>query len=326
MRNCAHLVRFKKAVFDYICSMNLLREICSVLDAASVEYSTKEIGGMDVIFTDRPAGGRQDGKSSAAIIPVSITAADTESARHQAEALRTTVTSVVQLTGLYPLTVAEDRWCLQHEMMRKRLLAHMQIFVQIYARNCEIRKIDKATAAEFLAQNHSYGDAKCRYRYGLYLKRHTGHNAAKTDAETGADITPEQHASRILPGTLVAVATISNARKWIKGDKTIRSYEWTRYASLPGVRLSGGMGRLLKAFIKDVAPDDIMTYADLEWSEGKVYEALGFELEEVKAPVMFSIDKNTWQRNAVKSDTETADAYFLNFGSNKYRLKLTDYQ
>ena len=54
--------------------------------------------------------------------------------------------------------------------------------------------------------------------------------------------------------------------------------------------------------------------------------ALGFELEEVKAPVMFSIDKNTWQRNAVKSDTETADAYFLNFGSNKYRLKLTDYQ
>ena len=344
MRNCAHLVRFKKAVFDYICSMNLLREICSVLDAASVEYSTKEIGGMDVIFTDRPAGGRQDGKSSAAIIPVSITAADTESARHQAEALRTTVTSVVQLTGLYPQTVAEDRWRLQHEMMRARLLAHVQIFSQIYARNCEIKKIDKQTAARFLDENHSYGDAKCRYRYGLYLKRHTGHNAAKTDAKTGADITPEQHASRILPGTLVAVATFSNARKWIKGDKTIRSYEWTRYASLPGVRLSGGMGKLLKAFIEEVNPDDIMTYADLEWSEGKVYETLGFEHEGNKEPVDFQID-TSWSRIPVKPGTteevtsrktgietslqearEEGNLYFRNLGSNKYRRKLTNYQ
>ena len=80
----------------------------------------------------------------------------------------------------------------------------------IFARNCEVRKIDKRAAEEFLSMYHSYGDASCRHRYGLFLKRHTGHNAGSAS---------------ILPGTLVAVATFSNARKWIKGDKTILSYE-----------------------------------------------------------------------------------------------------
>ena len=113
---------------------------------------------------------------------------------------------------------------------------------------------------------------------------------------------------------------------------------------MPGVRLSGGMGKLLQAFIEEVQPDDIMTYADLEWSEGKVYEALGFTLEGVKSPVLFSIDIDSWQRKAhildwkitgddsqsrmyfADNQNENRTRYLRNLGSNKYRLKLTDYQ
>ena len=164
----------------------------------------------------------------------------------------------------------------------------------------------------------------------MFLKRHTGHIAKQIEsATTGSkSIYPA-------PGTLVAVATFSNARKWVKGDKTIRSYEWTRYASLPNVRLSGGMGRMLKTFIKEVQPDDIMSYADLEWSAGDVYTQLGFELEGVKDPVIFSVDTQTWQRAPIKPgrtemapqiESMTPLKYFQNFGSNKYRLKLTDYK
>ena len=304
--------------------MNLFREICAVLDATSVEYYTENTCGYDVLLvgtkTSAYTGSEACDKASgvpdwtsgpqAIIIPVSITAQDQQTAGQEAEALNAAVRLIVEHTGIYPLTIAEDRWRLQHEMMHARLLAHVQIFTQIYARNCEVRKIDKKTAADFLAANHSYGDAKCRYRYGLYLKRHTGHNA---EGNTGIE-----------PGTLVAVATFSNARKWLKGDKTIRSYEWTRYASLPGVRLSGGMGKLLKAFIEEVHPDDIMTYADLEWSEGKVYEALGFVLEGHKEPVSFIVEAS-WKRLPVKPEM-TGNLYFRNRGSNKYRLKLTDYQ
>ena len=169
-----------------------------------------------------------------------------------------------------------------------------------------------------------------------------------------------EEGSAPVPGTLVAVATFSNARKWIKGDKEIRSYEWTRYASLPGLRINGGMGKLLKAFIEEVRPDDIMSYADLEWSEGDVYRQLGFTLEGRKDPVTFTVDTGTWKRFPVKPGmtdgirsgmagpddegmtghviAETTDnviarpkgswqsLYFRNFGSNKYRLKLTAYK
>ena len=278
--------------------MLLTDQILEFLTTRGLDCTTGKTGGHQVIYTD----------GNHTVIPLEINASSMYEASRQAERLQETIGLITKETGKYPLIITEDRWKKVRFMMQSRLLAHLRIFTQIYARNCEVRKIDKPTAAEFLSANHSYGDAKCRYRYGLYLKRHTGHNAESAEIESG---------------TLVAVATFSNARKWIKADKTIRSYEWTRYASLPGVRLSGGMGKLLNAFIEDVKPDDIMTYADLEWSEGKVYEKLGFALEEVKKPVVFLID-SSWERFPVKP-ARSGNLFFQNLGSNKYRLKLTDY-
>lgn len=130
----------------------------------------------------------------------------------------------------------------------------------IFARNCAARRIDKPTAAAFLAANHRLGDTTCRYRYGLFTRRTTGAGEAATDE-----------------GTLVAVATFSNARRWHKAGSTVSSYEWIRYASLEGVRVTGGMGKLLQTFIDDVHPDNIMSYADAGWPDGGVvYEKLGF--------------------------------------------------
>lgn len=77
---------------------------------------------------------------------------------------------------------------------------------------------------------------------------------------------------------MVAVGCFSGARKWIKGDRTVRSYEWVRAASLPDVRVAGGMGKILQAFIDEVFPDDIMSYAPAG-ADGGVYEKLGFVQE-----------------------------------------------
>ena len=195
------------------------------------------------------------------------------------------------------LEVPQDRWRRQHEMMEKRVLAHMGQFRSIFARKCTVRRIDKPTASEFLRSNHSYGDAACRYRYGMYLGEE-----------------------------LVAVATFSNARRWQKGDRTVRSYEWVRYASLAGSRVVGGMGKTLKTFIDDVHPDDIVSYADLEWSDGDVYQKLGFVLEGRKEPVSFVIDPVTWERMPLKNAAPGAVGLrYTNLGSLKYRLKLTEY-
>lgn len=306
----------------------LLDEIREFLEYNGFGCSVQMRNGLNVICTPT-----LDGHHDRVILPIEIQAATQEEALQKAEDAQKSICMINSCDGEYPLIITRDRWESQRNMVQKRLLAHLELFLPIYARNCEVRKIDKATAREFLGKNHSYGYAACRYCYGLFFKRHTGHIAQMMED------TPESRED--MYGTLVAVATFSNARKWVKGDRTIRSYEWTRYASLPEVRLSGGMGRLMMTFIKEVCPDDLMSYADLEWSKGDVYRRLGFDLEGTKDPVMFAVD-GQWRRFPVKKGmteerlgmtekgpgmTEEAGMrFFLNFGSNKYRLKLTDYE
>ena len=292
---------------------SLTKEILSFLQSNGFDCSIMTCNDLELISTCSLAT-----KYNHTILPLSIEAGSIEEAARLHENTEEAIRNITAQYSEYPLIITEDRWHLQPEAMQKRILAHLEIFNPIYARNCEVRRIDKALAKEFLEASHSYGHAACKYCYGMFLKRHTGHIAQQTTSYA--------------PGTLVAVATFSNARKWSKGDKIIRSYEWTRYASLPDVRLSGGMGRMLKTFIKEVKPDDIMSYADLEWSAGNVYSQLGFTLEGHKAPILFSIDTATWKRSPIKTETpeevpgNRTEGYFKNFGSNKYRLKLTDYK
>lgn len=161
-------------------------------------------------------------------------------------------------------------------------------FISVFARNCEVRPVSREQAKCFLEVNHRFGWSNCRHCYGLFV--------SKAD-RSGFKI-----------GDMVAVSCFSNARRWEKGEKTISSYEWVRYASVRGVRVSGGMGKMLKHFIDEVKPDDIMSYAPLSavledqqdgQQEGDVYQKLHFTEEGVKE--------------------------FPNGKSLKYRLKITDY-
>ena len=311
----------------------LIDDIAAFLEGNGFECSRQMRHDFDVICT-RTA----DGRKEKIIIPLEIKAETLEETVQNSEDAYEAIHMASREEGSYPLVVTEDRWRRQGEMMRARILAHLELFSQAYARNCEVRRIEKAEAQAFLNENHSYGYAACRYRYGLFLKRHTGHIAEELRSlDSARDDRELRQDGNGQIGKLIAVATFSNARRWIKDGKEISSYEWTRYASLPKMRVSGGMGKLLKAFIKDVQPDDIMSYADLEWSEGTVYERLGFKREHLgKEPVLFTVDRRTWERRALRSldklgMTEgssgmTEELFFRNFGSVKYRLKLTDYK
>ncbi len=275
----------------------LIDDITIFLEGNGFECSRQIRYDFDVICVRLP-----DGKASRVVLPLEISATNTEKAAIHSEAAYESI-RFIRIHEGYPLIITEDRWKSQRSMMESRLLAHLEIFEPVFARNCIIRRIEKAESQEFLNRCHSYGYAACKYRYGMFCKK---------------------------DGRLVAAATFSNARKWIKDGKEIRSYEWTRYASLPGVRISGGMGKMLKAFIKEVRPDDIMSYADLEWSEGEVYKTLGFKREDWKGPVFFTVSPETWERKAIrKADDRDSSGkemlFFRNFGSGKYRLKLTKY-
>ena len=254
------------------------------------------------------------------LIPLEINARSFAEAQKSQETYISEIQRLALEDGEYPLVVSLDRWMLHNPMMKARLLAHLEIHSSVFARDCIVRRIDKTAAREFLSACHSYGYASGKYHYGLFVERAREGSGRKA-------------------GEMVAVSTFSSARKWLKGGKEIRSFEWTRYSSLPDVRVTGGMGKMLKAFIEDKKPDDIMSYADLEWSEGTVYEQLGFTCEGVKAPVLFTVNPASWIRkpvtgtipetsapgNAPETDASGSTLWFINFGSRKYRLKLTQY-
>ena len=208
-------------------------------------------------------------------------------------------------------------------------------FHSVFARNCEIRRIDRELAASFLNACHLYGDCAAAYRYGLFVSRSPGvakgaaegaavgcvegcadgcsegcvaeggAMGAAVDSAEGCAVGAAEGRQTYPVGTLVAVASFSKARRWSKKgengeQETICSYEWLRYASLPELRVLGGMGRILARFIEDFHPDDIMSYVPLRHFSGEVYESLGFVSEGVK------VFENGEQ-------------------SRKYRLKLKEY-
>lgn len=190
----------------------------------------------------------------------------------------------------------EDRWWAQRQMVQARILARLDRFRSVFARKCQVltgrgNPQLGELVREFLQKHHSYSSAKCRYRYALEYE-----------------------------DEIVAVATFSEGRPMVrKVDNPLQnvpkeeqdnadilifdSYEWVRYASLPGIRVVGGMGRLLNTFIEERytriepgTPLEIMTYSDTEWGNGSVYEKLGFKYAGERPPVEYHVNKHTYAR------------------------------
>ena len=201
----------------------------------------------------------------------------------------------------------EDRWRNSGPAVRAMMRVRMGQGLRVFARNCEVRAITPEAAASFLQRNHVYGSARARYRLGLFRIRSTG------NAEAGMDQTPG----------MVAVATFSDGRR--REDGTV-SYEWVRYASVQGARVVGGMGRLLDAFVATVgdgSPMDVMTYADLEWYDGRSYLRLGFKPCGDRAPVWFLCRPGCSGRQICRTEAavdEEDGVKICNLGSRKYVL------
>lgn len=225
--------------------------------------------------------------------------ADMFAAQIRADAIQSLTGYLRRETGA--AAIYEDRWYRENVIIRTRIAAHLHRYEKAMARKCTVERITKPQADDFLDRYHSYGSSQCKYCYGTF--------------------SPE--------GRLIAVSTFSGARRWQKPEGIISSYEWIRYASLPGTRIAGGMGKSLSAFIEEVNPDDIMSYADLEWSDGKTYETLGFRPESVTPSQSFIVRENKREPLKRLSDEivkkaieEDPDAYIIcNLGSAKFRLK-----
>ena len=261
------------------------------LDSCSPEVLRRTVCGLPVFSVALAAGKRL------AVVAVPL---DFFAAGGTVEQLRLLEQSLPEDDRLF---LYEDRWLSSGSLVRAMLLARSGHGKRVFARNCEVRTVSPQAAATFLEHNHIYGPARAKYRLGLFRMRATG------KAEAGMEDTP----------VMVAVATFSQGRTREDGSC---SYEWVRYASARGVRVVGGMGMLLETFVSSVKGDaglDVMTYADLEWYDGRSYIRLGFQPCGDRAPVRFLCRAEGGGR--IYTDSPQPDdgaVEIFNMGSRKY--------
>lgn len=165
----------------------------------------------------------------------------------------------------------------------------------VYARKCSIRDISAKQKDIFLDMNHIQGSCQSSYNYGMFYN-----------------------------GILLACMTFSKPR--VLMNKTLVGkegyYELVRFATHKDYRVVGAASKLLSHFTR-VFSDwrMIYSYADLRWSDGNLYEKIGFRLKRITKPeYYYLIDGNLKHRWGFRR-TELKRKFPYKFDPNK-----TEYQ
>lgn len=166
------------------------------------------------------------------------------------------------------------------EIIESMILSRVGKAKKIYGRKTECRRIEDAKVVRaFLDKNHIQGDLRTiGAAYGLYRG-----------------------------DTLVSVATFGKAR--------YSQHEWEclRFCSKLGHNIMGGFSKMFKAFVTDADPKSVITYSDLRFGTGKVYEKAGFEHSHDSTPNYFYIvDGNLesrvkYQKHKLEGNLENFD-------------------
>lgn len=115
----------------------------------------------------------------------------------------------------------------------------------VYGRNTEVHEVSNHESYEFQNKYHLQGQAKASIHIGIFDKKK--------------------------PDEMLGVMTFGKPRFNDKYD-----YELIRMCFKTGVIIVGGAQKMLKYFIKQYKPSQILTYADLTKFNGSVYEKIGF--------------------------------------------------
>ncbi|GAX21907.1 hypothetical protein FisN_30Hh110 [Fistulifera solaris] len=161
----------------------------------------------------------------------------------------------------------QDQWERQTNLVQARLwnaivqTSHQYCHERrIYARQCRVERLSSPQAQAFLQQHHMWSSVAARYSYGLWFNE-----------------------------TLVAVATFSSRRRIQRGSKIYRSHELLRFCTQCNVTVLGGCSKLVKAFERDVQPDDIVTVLDRDWTSTRHDNWKGFYSVHTRAPLPLAV-------------------------------------
>lgn len=175
-----------------------------------------------------------------------------------------------QEQNCYLVHLWEDIWHSRREQVLGRIASILGLNKTLHGRKGKIMTINQVQADEFLLNHHLQGSAKTKYKFALVI---------------GEEI--------------VAVALFSAARPMTRIAADYHSYELVRFASQIGFTVTGGFSKLLKHFINLVQPNDLMSYADRDWSLGNAYASSGFELVSTTESLGLWLDLKDYNRKTL---------------------------
>lgn len=161
--------------------------------------------------------------------------------------------------GITLIQIFEDEWLSKREIVISRIFNILGITENtVYARKCKVKEVDSKTATNFLEINHIQGKVGSKNRLGLYYNNE-----------------------------LVSLMTFGELRKNLGSVKTENVYELLRFCNKLNTNVVGGASKLLKYFEDTFSPEGIVSYADLRWSQGDLYNKLNFEFVHQSEPNYF---------------------------------------
>jgi hypothetical protein len=184
--------------------------------------------------------------------------------------------------GIQLIHVFEDEWLYKQDIVKSRLSNILGLTPsKIYARKTTIREVSPKDSKLFLDTNHIQGNVNSSIKLGLYYN-----------------------------DELVSLMTFGTLRKSMGGISKEGSYELFRFCNKLNTTIIGGADKLLKHFIKTCKPIEIISYADRRWSQGGLYEKLGFtHIHDSKPNYWYIIGTNREYRFKYRKDVLVKEGF-----------------
>jgi plasmid maintenance system antidote protein VapI len=159
-------------------------------------------------------------------------------------------TLACQAAGAKLLHLWEDEWSEKQDIVKSCIRNQLGVTSRtVYARKTLIKQVEKPVAREFFKVNHLLGKCSSHVVYGLY-----------SDDE------------------LISAMAFKNGPSNQEED-----WNLIRFCCKLNTRVVGGASKLLKGFRSEFE-GSIVSFAERRWSDGGLYEKLGFELTKLTPP------------------------------------------
>ncbi len=157
-------------------------------------------------------------------------------------------TKLCEKNNIRLIHIFEDDFDYKVDIVRSIIKNTLNLSHKIFARKTEVKKIEnKNIVKDFLIKNHLQGFVNSNINYGLY------HN-----------------------GELVSLMTFMKTRKVLNKNGGNNEYELIRFCNKINTSVIGGASKLFKTFLNEYKPTSVLSYCDLSWGTGTLYENLGF--------------------------------------------------